>query len=246
MQTMTKTILTAAALAATGSLAASASAQTVVSGGHWDVELAYEDGSWDPHFHLHDTETEIEFDEVEILGNFDSDTAFDTPTPRPAGSQWDFTGAAAGEDLYIWTASDPQPELTFLGTAAEEVELGVFVDDVVNMKFEGIVSGPAGGSFSKYGFNGSGGLEVHFASEGTGFTLDDQTLGINVTSHQHFNWAFTELGTYELAFSANGELVADGTTTSSDTFVVTFTVVPEPASLGLLGLGGLALMRRRR
>jgi surface-anchored protein len=59
----------------------------------------------------------------------------------------------------------------------------------------------------------------------------------------HNNWAFTDLGLYHLTFQWDVEV--NGTPLrESATFA--FNVVPEPASLALLCLGGgLALMRRR-
>ena len=244
---MHKLLTTAAVLAA----ASAASAQTVITAGHWDFETAYEDGAWDPHWHAHDTDTELELGDVVMTGVFDSSaTGFlagvDAPTPRPASSAFAFTGAAAGEPLYVFPASDPQPELPYLGNAAEEIDAGVFVNNVITLEFEGIVTGPAGGDYSLYQFTSTGPRAL-FSSEGDASTFAANTLQINAGSHQHFNWAFTEPGVYELAFNASGTLAANNGFTESGTFVATFNVVvPEPAGLGLLGVGGLTLLRRRR
>lgn len=51
-------------------------------------------------------------------------------------------------------------------------------------------------------------------------------------------WSIFNPGTYTSA--------APVSTGGVDFGVITFNVVPEPSSLGLLGLGGLALLRRRR
>ena len=238
-----------AALTAATLTAAPALAQTAITGGHWDLEVAYEDGTWDPHWHRHDTDNELELGDVVMTGVFDGDAGgflagVDAATPRPAGSQWDFTGAAGGGDLFIFPAGDPQPELPYLGNAAEEVDLGVFVGDVLTLTFEGLQSAPAGGDYSLYGFAG-GGPRAFFSSEGDAATFAANTLQLNAGSHQHYNWAFTEPGVYELAFSASGTLQDDNSFTDSGTFVATFNVVPEPAGLSLLALAGLALGRRR-
>jgi hypothetical protein len=45
----------------------------------------------------------------------------------------------------------------------------------------------------------------------------------------------------KLEFAFNEFLSIDGTVTGA-----TFTSVPEPASMGLLAIGGLALIKRRR
>lgn len=249
MRSLTSTSLLVAT-AATMGLAGVAAGQTVIDGGHWDFETAYVNGEWEPHWHNHTTDTEVDFADAVLTGNFDGDaTGFlagiDDATPRPAGSQWDFTGAAAGEDLFVFPASDPQPELVYLGTAAEEVDTDIFVGDTITLEFVGIISAPTGGSFSKYGFVG-GQPRAYFSSEGDNFTFADNTIQLNAGSHQHFNWAFTQPGVYELAFNASGTLAADNAFTESGQFTATFNIVPEPASLGLLGFAGLTLIRRRR
>ena len=246
-----RNLTTAAVLATAAFAAAPALGQTVITGGHWDFETAYEDGTWDPHWHNHDTDTELELGDVVMTGVFDSTaTGFlagiDSPTPRPGGSAWDFTGAAAGEDLFIFPASDPQPELPYLGNAAEEIASGVFVGNQITLEFEGIVSAPAGGDYSLYQ-NTTTGPRAYFSSVGDSSTFADNTLQLNTGSHQHFNWAFTEVGTYQLAFNSSAVLNdGNNTFTESGTFVATFNIVPEPTSLGLLGASGLALLGRRR
>lgn len=51
--------------------------------------------------------------------------------------------------------------------------------------------------------------------------------------------------TVNSAVSANGGAIATGGTSRLDNFTVVGSVVPEPASLALLAIGGLALIRRR-
>ncbi len=240
----------AAAAVATGLAAASVHGQAVIDGGHWDLNAVYADGDWDLNWFDLSNAAALAVETTTVIGVFDSTaTGFlagiDAPTPRPGGAAWNFTGAAAGDDLFIFPQSDSQPELPYLGIAGYGIERDVFVDNAVTLTFEGLVSGPSGGDFSLYQFVGGSPRGLASSSDAS-LTFADNTLPINRGRHQHYNWAFTEVGTYELAFSLGGTLAADDSVVESDTFVATFTVVPEPAGLSLLGLGGVALLRRRR
>lgn len=95
----------------------------------------------------------------------------------------------------------------------------------------------------------------HFALWQTGFApvvdssdgIDgDDEFAILLNDHDHYNWGFTSLGTYEVELTASGFNPTDGFL--STTTILTFSVVPEPSSvaaLASLGLVGTFVRRRR-
>ena len=139
---------------------------------------------------------------------------------------------------YYWL---PETELDasangtpFLGIGIEELVPGDWIGGTVSLKLVSI-SGP--GDFLLWQDDGFGGANVFFDSAGDSFTL---TAG----SHTHYNWGFTEKGTYGLEFEISGNHVDDGIQSASGLY--TFQVIPEPTTTLLGAFGALALLCRRR
>jgi surface-anchored protein len=65
-------------------------------------------------------------------------------------------------------------------------------------------------------------------------------------THAHYNWGFTQPGTYELGITVSSTHPTFGLQSGTET--ITVHVVPEPGSAMLLGLGlaAFALRRQRR
>ncbi|MDT0269035.1 choice-of-anchor M domain-containing protein [Streptomyces sp. DSM 44915] len=83
------------------------------------------------------------------------------------------------------------------------------------------MTGP--GDFSVYQ-DGLCAADARFFDSGDGIDAADATE-LDAHSHVHANWAFTEPGTYTVAFTVSGTLV-DGTAVPPVTEDFTFTVTP--------------------
>lgn len=204
---------------------------TILDVDHADVGIGFKDGVWD--LHVHDDLGEYEAGETLLVAKRESETV------RPAGDQWDFIGAAAGAPIWVLPQVE-DPNLLFLGIAAEEIAAGIFANDRVNLDLVA-VRGP--GQFSLFQVN-TFGAPIVFWTSVDGFSSAD-SLQAAVGGHAHFNWVFTAPGRYEIDLVARGTLVGGGVSSSPVT-TYHFEVVPEPATMGVLALAGLALARRKR
>ncbi|MFI4861872.1 MAG: PEP-CTERM sorting domain-containing protein [Phycisphaerales bacterium JB063] len=100
-----------------------------------------------------------------------------------------------------------------------------------------VLGGNGGSSF--------GGITETFL---TGNTSDSLSIFATQDSAVLADWVFFDTPTSTLSVQKNITLFADDDAVATTLSFVdqTFTQIPEPGSLALIGLGGLALLRRRR
>ncbi len=225
-----------------------ASAQTVISSGHVDLfEVEYENSELHLGLHAEDY-APGHFEPGDAVVELDPEAL----TTRPAGAQFDFIGVPAGEPIFrVWEDPFSNPINTpWFGIAAEDIPANTFKSYTeTDARVSGFGNRPWV-TISLVSFSGPGDFSI-WRDNGTvwmatsnGVDASDKFI-FPSGSHVHQNWAFTQSGVYQLgvkasAFLPNGDLL------SSEVATYTVNVVPEPASMVALGLGAVALIRRRR
>lgn len=263
MNPFRKTCVLAAGFAVVWSIAAEpVRAAIVYSSGHADIGVLFESGELELHYHF-DTSTNKEAlggGEVPLVPpgttdpeafEFSPDGIFvripDPPVERPAGSEWDFTGASSGGDL--WLASQVNEiGKPFLGLASEDLTISDWAGQISWALTA--VTAPLGGEFALWQTGIFGDPTRRWDTQDGSFFNDEFELSVG--GHNHFNWGFTAPGVYELELTATGTHNTFGTVSDTETF--TFLVgdstqvpaaVPEPGSMLLLCLGGAGMIGGR-
>jgi surface-anchored protein len=153
-----------------------------------------------------------------------------------------FTGAQGGDPLWnIPFTQEPDKPWTGISTEA------VSSSDFSNIRYQlTTFSGPGHMSLLQWGPFGEPLLEIQTSN---GLSSED-AIDVPANTHAHYEWLFTEPGTYAFELTAIGTrtpAAGGGTVSVADTFTFKV-VVPEPASATLLvfACGGLLVFRRRQ
>ncbi len=174
---------------------------------HGDFEIALEDGQLDLQIHLHAgtivdgvslaEDTVFEPSQLVVVATHEAMQL------RPTGEIWHATGTDANEPLWVLPQHE-QEDLPAFGVSTEEIDLGMFVGNVITLAL-------------RYG-EGPGDVSL-WADDALGqpsFLLSTHTQELAATLpvglHAHYNWAFTQPGTYTLVFEVSGDLVTGGST----------------------------------
>ncbi|WP_169980018.1 choice-of-anchor M domain-containing protein [Tautonia rosea] len=248
--------LASLALALSLVLGTTGSASTVVfTNQHIDFEAEFHGGEVELGFHDEDTDTHYSLEDynVEIFIGLDQTVRRNGAS---AGSGFDFLGVNAGDEFYVLPFSFSPSELDFLFGAGTS-------DNTPDVVFLGLANGlrpqfpTINFEFQRDLFEGPGVFSL-FSAFGELFASSSATAPDSAPStiHNHYNWAFSEAGTYILPFKVTATN-ANGDSVESEIFNFTVqigprtTVIPEPASIammsmGVLVVGGVAVARRRR
>lgn len=217
------------------SFAQSSIAASFLSGGHIDgPAFGYDSGDgFEPHFHNEGGADGAIIDGLRITaeGEYEPDELIILVNPSSTTS--------IGATNYYWL-----PETEAVASANNVPFMGIGLEELVPSDWVGdltislaSISGP--GEFRLWQDDGFGGAIDFINTDGgsSSFTRAADT-------HTHFNWGFTELGTYELEWEISGTHQADGAQSGSAVYTY---AVPEPSSsLLVLGAATLLGLRRRR
>lgn len=246
------TLLTLSTAAATYSFAAPG--DNVYTAGHGDIGVALEGGT-DFHLHFHGhadpgeaavingspiTE-EVELDAGDLTIAVPNSVLASAPNSPTFNA---VTGVASGGDIWILPQSDPDPApVPFLGIGAEELDPANWSTDIT-FTLDAVVSPSGSGEFSLW--QSDSGLEFYFSTADGSLTENgNNTLVVPAGDHDHYNFGFSELGTWTVEITASGTHNTLGALSDTQTF--TFNVVPEPSSLSLLfGIAAIAFAGQRR
>lgn len=188
----------------------------VLDAGHVDLGPKFVDGRWS--FLIHDDAAKADANAASVWRHPEQTALHVLDAGQltvPDDSAYAFVGADPGET--VWVVPQTQhPDVVWLGWNTQDPEVMQAIDRGVTLSLIG-VQGP--GIMTTYLQSGSfGEPQVLFDSR----VADPQEAWVDVNTHTHANWVFTEPGVYLVRVQAAAELI-DGTTVS-DSRVLRFAV----------------------
>jgi surface-anchored protein len=206
--------------------------------GHGDFGAAYEDGTFDFHFHGEGATIDGTYREDEEFAISDIIVLASEESMITLPIAFSPLGAEVGDT--IWVLPEVQNlALPFLGLATEDLSGSEWGN--ITFTLDSVVSPSGTGDFALWQSGSFGEALVRMSTADPG--VDQVVLAPG--SHAHYNWGFTEAGNWEIQITVSGTHITDGFVSATQT--LSFQVIPEPSAvlLGGFGLLGLAIRRRR-
>jgi surface-anchored protein len=200
---------------------------TVLDHQHTDVNVNYNGGWVFGANNVDDTQVTPLDDTLLYLNGM-------TQGVQPAGSQWDFLGAGAGNT--VWSIPQVRrPGELFLGFRSQETAAGTFAsyhEDDPRVQSDGQwetvklqqVLGP--GTFSLFQTDPFGNPQTVWMSASQGNVHDTDKIFVPEGGHFDYNWAFSQPGVYQIVVKVSAFLETNPPTlTTSDDVTFNFAVV---------------------
>lgn len=223
----------------------SAPAQVLYTSGHGDIGAGYDAGEFEPHWHLHSGAI-VGGSPLAADGEYapaDLNASGQATRTSPSGLS-SVMGVADGTTIYAMGSSAYQPNLGF---GVEELDPADWNSNIT-LTLTGWSLPSVTAKFALYTTNlaGTSVVDKIFSTFAPGSTDFSNSFTMTPGDHMHFQWGFTEVGTYTFDLTWTGNHVGDGAISTTDTFTVQ--VVPEPSTLALsvMALAGICLLVRRR
>ena len=225
-------------------------AVVTLSIGHVDgFEVHYDPAAITPEkplgLHIHDDTTDTHYEPAEVILQVNEAAYGLQGEVFASASRLGWTGESGWVLPSIQSETVDEfgdPAMLFLGVASDD---GGVVWAGNQFKISLISVGANNpGDFAMYRFSGSGSFSNPINTK-NGVSSSDVLTVTSLDGHDHWNWAFSSAGLYELDFQASGTL--NDVRYVSDIETYTFNVIPEPSSgaLLLIGLAGLMAARKR-
>lgn len=188
----------------------------VLDAGHVDMGPKFDEGTW--RFLVHDDVAKADADATSVW-RYPAETVFQVldqaRLTMPDDPAYAFTGAKPGDPVWI-VPQTQDPEVVWLGWNTQDPEVMQTIDRGVTLSLVG-AQGP--GVVTVYLQSGSfGEPQVLWDSRKD----EAQPVWVDVNTHTHANWVFTEPGVYLLRLRAEADLV-DGSQVA-DTQLLRFAV----------------------
>ncbi|MDR2620851.1 MAG: choice-of-anchor M domain-containing protein [Propionibacteriaceae bacterium] len=200
--------------------------QRVLENGHIDMGPKYEDdGTW--RFLIHDDVAKADANATSVW-RYPAETVFQVVDAArlsvPDDPAYSFLGAAAGSEVYV-VPQTQHPQVVWLGWNTQDPEVMATIQRGITLSLSA-VQGP--GVMTTYLQSGSfGEPQLLWDSRKS----DAQPIWVDVNTHTHANWVFTQPGVYLVELIAEADLI-DGSHVS-DTQQIRFAVgsatAPEAA-----------------
>ncbi|MDR1441166.1 MAG: choice-of-anchor M domain-containing protein [Bifidobacteriaceae bacterium] len=191
--------------------------ERVLEAGHIDMGPKYEpDGTW--RFLIHDDAAKADATATSVW-RYPEETVFHVLDAAklvlPEDPTYSFVGASPGAEVFV-VPQTQNPEVVWIGWNTQDPKVMTTIDRGVTLRL-GEVRGP--GVMTAYLQSGMfGEPELLWDSRST----DDQPVWVDVNTHTHANWVFTEPGVYLVELTAEADLI-DGSHVS-DTQRIRFAV----------------------